>query len=188
MVAVPLRAGATDSDPSLPDFTESAFLEVRKTAHSIADRVRHAMLPSGTEFAPIRVLVVDDYPDAADALAAVLEMLACPVRACYDGPTALAVAAEFRPQLCLLDLVMPKMDGLELAKRLREQTVGPLLLIATTALGDIETQVRTAAAGFHAHLTKPVDTMTLIDSLVRLGEILAPPVELPPEESDSDIE
>ena len=186
MVVTPLHAAATEKggfDPPDGSLTDSAILQMRQTAHSIADRVRHAMLPAGVEFAPLRVLVVDDHPDAADALAAVLEMLACPVCACYDGPSALTAAAEFHPQVCLLDLMMPKMNGLELADRLRQQAHGrPLLLVATTALGDIETQTLTAAAGFHYHLTKPVDTQTLVNTLVRLGRILARPTTPPPEE------
>jgi CheY-like chemotaxis protein len=122
------------------------------------------------------VLVVDDHPDAADALAAVLELLDCPVRACHDGPGALAVAAEFQPQVCLLDLMMPGMDGLELAARLRERAGGrPLLLVATTALGDLEARTQTALAGFHDHLTKPVDAAALIALLTRLGDILGCP-------------
>ncbi len=126
----------------------------------------------------MRVLVVDDHPDAADALAAVLELLGCPIRTCYNGRTALVVAAEFDPQVCLIDLMMPGMDGLELATRLKTQAAGrPLLMVATTALADAETQARTALAGFHYHLSKPVGVTTLIDTLTRLGEILSRPLD-----------
>jgi CheY-like chemotaxis protein len=188
MVATFPRVSVTDEDQTpLPGRDlMSAMLQVRQTADSISGRVRNAMLPAGIRFTPLRVLVVDDYPDAADALAAVLEMLDCPVRACYDGPTALEVAADFRPQVCLLDLMMPRMDGLELAARLRQQAGGrPLLLVATTALGDIETRTQTATSGFHYHLTKPVDTLTLVEALVRLGEVLARPSNLPPPPEES---
>ena len=158
---------------------------LRQTAHTIVDRVRSAVLPAGAKFEPLRVLVVDDHPDAADALAAVVEMLGCPVRACHDGESALAAAAEFRPQVCLLDLMMPKMDGLELADRLRAQAGGrPLLLVATTALGDLEAKTLTATAGFHFHLVKPVDTLALVDTLVRVGKLLARPAPPPPEDDE----
>jgi CheY-like chemotaxis protein len=184
MVAIiPLASAADQNQAGGPEgeLRESAFLQVRQTAHSIAERVRHALVPQGVEFTQLRVLVVDDHPDAADALAVVLEMLGCPVCACYDGPNALQMAADFHPQVCLLDLVMPRMDGLELAGRLRQQAGGkPLLLVATTALGDIETRTMTATAGFHYHLTKPVDTLTLIEALVQLGKILAGPPPSPP--------
>jgi CheY-like chemotaxis protein len=73
---------------------------------------------------------------------------------------------------------MPKMDGLELAARLRQQAgERPPLMVATTALGDAEARARTTAAGFHYHLTKPVDTLTLVEALVRLGEILGRPAD-----------
>jgi CheY-like chemotaxis protein len=117
------------------------------------------------------VLVVDDNHDAADALAEVLGLLGCTTRACYDGAAALGAAAEFRPDACLLDLVMPGMDGYELAARLRAGAGSrPLLLVATTALGGAEDRARTAIAGFHYHLVKPVDTPTLFDALRRFGE------------------
>src|SRR5215831_15784863 len=169
MLTLPLVAGATNPLPPPPPDPGSnpslgALGRVRQTAHSISDRVRHALTPEG--FRPMRVLVVDDHPDAADSLAAVLELLDCPVQACYSGLSALAVAEAFNPQVCLLDLVMPQMDGLELAARLKARAGGrPLLLVATTALGDAESKARTALAGFHYHLTKPVDVSTLIDAL-----------------------
>ena len=111
------------------------FDRIRTTARSIEDRVRRALIPAGSKVATLRFLVVDDHPDAADALAAVLELLGCPVRTCYDGFSALVIAEEFDPQVCLLDLRMPRMDGLELAARLKNRAGDrPLLLVATTAL------------------------------------------------------
>src|SRR5207248_1660321 len=110
-----------------------------------------------------------------DSLAAVLEMLGCPARVCYDGRSALTAAGEFQPEVCLIDLLMPGMDGLELAARLKERAGGrPPLLVATTALGDAEARARTALTGFHAHLVKPVDAATLIDTLAALGRLVAP--------------
>jgi len=143
-------------------------------AAAIAERVRHALTPE--EFVPLRVLVVDDQPDAADALAEVLVLLGCPARACYSGPEALAVAEEFDPQVCLIDLVMPEIGGLELASRLKARAAGrQLFLVAATALGDTEARVQTALAGFSFHLTKPIDAPTLADTLTRLGRALVPP-------------
>jgi two-component system, OmpR family, response regulator len=144
---------------------------IRNTARSIEDRVRRALTPPGSKVGTLRFLVVDDHPDAADALAAVLELLGCPVRTCYDGFSALRVAEQFDPQVCLLDLRMPGMDGLELGARLKNQLADkPLLLVATTALADEATRSRTSLSGFHAHLSKPVDVTTLVEELTRLWD------------------
>jgi two-component system, OmpR family, response regulator len=114
----------------------------------------------------IRVLCVDDNRDAAESAADVLRATGCEVRACMDGRTALAVAAEFRPDVCVLDLLMPGMGGEELARRLREQAGGrPIRLLAVTGLWDIETQHRTRNGGFNSHLVKPVDPGRLVESV-----------------------
>jgi CheY-like chemotaxis protein len=148
---------------------------VKEVARGIEGRVRHVLNPKDVSITKLRVLVVDDHPDAADSLAAVLDLLGCPVRACYDGHSALAVAAAFEPHVCLLDLVMPQMDGLELAAHLKARAGSqPLLLIATTALGDWEARTKTALAGFHHHLTKPVNIQSLVEAITRLGEAIGP--------------
>lgn len=145
--------------------------EAHGVARAITDRVRRALGPP----APLRVLVVDDSEDAADALAALLGLLGFEVRACYDGATALALAEEFAPDVCLLDLVMPGMDGLQVAARLRHRAKArALFLVATTALGGLEDKARTALAGFHAHLVKPVDAPTLVSELGRYGSVIYP--------------
>lgn len=116
-----------------------------------------------------RVLYVDDNRDLADSAAELMALSGFEVRACYDGPTALGVAAEFRPDAALLDLHMPLMDGDELAARLRAQAgTRPLLLVAVTAMGGDEYRRRTDAAGFHLHLVKPVspcDLLLLVNDL-----------------------
>jgi len=152
---------------------ENVFLpalhRVRKTAHDIEDRVRSSLLPHGAPVSTLRILIVDDVPDAADSLAVVLELIGCTVRACYDARTALRIASEFDPQVCLLDLVMPEMGGLELGACLRVAADGrPLVLIATTALGSDEMKSRTKIAGFDAHLTKPIDLPILIEAIADL--------------------
>lgn len=121
---------------------------------------------------PLRVLVVDDNADAADALAAVAEMLGCEVRACYGGVAAIVAIAEDVPDVLLLDLSMPVVNGLEVAARARALAGGrPLLLVATTALGAWEDRAETALAGFHFHLVKPVDMRTLQAALDRFREV-----------------
>jgi PAS domain S-box-containing protein len=105
-----------------------------------------------------RVLVVDDNQDAADSLALLLRLLGQDVGTAYDGPTALAQAGEFRPELVFLDLGMPGMDGYEVARRLRRQppSVG-VVLVALTGWGQEEDRRRSSEAGFDHHLVKPVE-------------------------------
>ncbi len=113
---------------------------------------------------PVRVLCVDDNTDAADSTVMLLRLVGCDAVARYDGPTALAVAAEFRPDVCLLDLHMPVMGGDELATRLRQQAAGrPVLLIALTAMDELLAAGRIQAGGFDMHLVKPADPTRMVD-------------------------
>jgi CheY-like chemotaxis protein len=106
----------------------------------------------------LRVLCVDDYRDSADTLGALLRIYGCEVKVCYDGPTALSEAETFHPDVCVLDLTMPGMDGCEVARLLRQRQLNPEpRFVAVTALGGEEARRRTAAAGFDFHLVKPVD-------------------------------
>jgi PAS domain S-box-containing protein len=107
-----------------------------------------------------RVLVVDDNVDAADSLALLLKLSGQETRVAYDGPTALLVAEAFRPQLVLLDIGMPGMDGYEVARRLREQG-RKVPLVAVTGWGQEEDRRRSREAGFDHHLVKPVDPSAL---------------------------
>jgi two-component system, OmpR family, response regulator len=168
--------------PDAPPSPSDVLLgRVREIARGIEGRVRHALNPTDAPITQLRILVVDDHPDSADSLAAVLELLGCPVRSCYDGASALAVAAEFEPHVCLLDLMMPTMDGLELAAHLKARAGSrPLLLIATTALGDWEARTRTALAGFHHHLTKPINIQAMVEAITRLGEAIGRQPDQPP--------
>jgi signal transduction histidine kinase len=116
-----------------------------------------------------RVLVVDDNPDAADALAEALRIGGYEVRTANDGVQALAIAASFRPEVALLDLGLPVMDGYELGERLREapETRG-LSLVALTGYGHAAHRARSRAAGFDEHLVKPVDIASIHQLLRRL--------------------
>jgi CheY-like chemotaxis protein len=112
--------------------------------------------------APRRVLVVDDNRDAADSLGMLLELMGNDARTAYDGPAALAVAASFRPAVALLDIAMPRMDGYEVARRLRQLSgLDDLILVALTGWGQEEDRQRAREAGFNHHLVKPIDLDTL---------------------------
>lgn len=113
-----------------------------------------ASAPSASRY---RVLVIDDNRDAADSLAELLEALGHEVRTAYDGVEGVATAADFRPRLILMDLGMPRVDGLEAARRIRaESWGGEPLLVAMTGWGAAEDFRRTREAGFDRHLVKPV--------------------------------
>jgi signal transduction histidine kinase len=118
---------------------------------------------------PRRVLVVDDNKDAATSLAAVLRHEGHDVRLAYDGPEALAAVASDRPQVVLLDIGMPGMDGYEVARRLRKTPdFDATAIIALTGFGSAEDHRLSREAGFDRHLTKPVDPEALLDVLARV--------------------
>lgn len=109
-----------------------------------------------------RVLVVDDNHAAANLLGRVVSLLGNEVRIAGDGQEALEIAAEFRPQVVLMDLGMPKMDGYETAEAIRKAPWGKqMLLVALTGWGQAEDKQRTKAAGFDRHVVKPADPATL---------------------------
>jgi CheY-like chemotaxis protein len=110
-----------------------------------------------------RILVADDNRDSAAGLSLLLTRLGCETRSADDGLHALQVATEFRPDVALLDIGMPKLDGCEVAKRIRAHSWGyNVVLVAVTGWGDAEHRQRTAAAGFDHHLVKPVDPNALL--------------------------
>ena len=123
----------------------------------------------GAEAGPTghRILVVDDNVDAARSLARVLTRLhGQEVEVAHDGPSALATAQAFRPEIVLLDIGMPVMDGFEVARRLRSRPeFARTRLIALTGWGQEADRQRSKEAGFDAHLVKPVspeDLMKLV--------------------------
>jgi len=111
----------------------------------------------------MRVLVVDDNRPSAQTLAWVMELNGYEVRACFDGQSAVETARAFHPDVVLLDLGMPKMDGYEVCRRLRQdETLADTLVIAQTGWGGDAERRRTAAVGFNHHMTKPVDFNVLL--------------------------
>lgn len=103
-----------------------------------------------------RVLVVDDNDDARELLAEILESLGYDVRTAPDGPTALRIAEGFKPEIGLLDIGLPIMDGYELAQRLRGNSPHALRLVAVTGYGRDADKQQAKQAGFDAHLVKPI--------------------------------
>jgi CheY-like chemotaxis protein/anti-sigma regulatory factor (Ser/Thr protein kinase) len=103
-----------------------------------------------------RVLLVDDNEDAADLLSSSLTAAGHVVQTAYDGPSALLALGEFTPDIALLDIGLPAMDGYELAGRIKAVSPG-VRLVALTGYGQESDRERTRAAGFDAHLVKPVE-------------------------------
>jgi PAS domain S-box-containing protein len=109
-----------------------------------------------------RLLVVDDNVDAADSLAMLLRLEGHEVRVAHNGPAALEVVQGYHPDLILLDLGMPGMDGYEVARRLRQQPgLERVRLAALTGWAQLDDRRRTTEAGFDYHLTKPVEPEAL---------------------------
>ena len=112
---------------------------------------------SGPVVAPRRVLIVEDNDDARAMLHETLAFNGHEVRAARDGASGLALAAELIPDIALIDIGLPDVDGYEVARRLRASPGGRRMgLIAITGYGQTEDQRRAYDAGFDAHLTKPV--------------------------------
>ena len=111
-----------------------------------------------------RILVVDDNDDAVETLADVLSQLGHEVATARDGPSALETARHFRPEVCLVDIGLPVMDGYELAERLRtlESLSRDMRLVAVTGYGTEADRRRSKEAGFSAHMVKPVDFQELL--------------------------
>ena len=123
----------------------------------------------------LRILVADDNRDAADSLAMVLRLAGHSVWSVYDGASALDTAVECRPHVVLNDIGMPGMNGLEVARRLREHPVTRnSVLVAVTGYANAEDHDRSRSAGFDHHLVKPVDFDSLQELLVLIGSPPAP--------------
>jgi CheY-like chemotaxis protein len=117
-----------------------------------------------------RVLVVDDNPDGADSLALMLSLLGNDVRTANDGVGAIEAAEQFRPEVILMDVGMPRLNGLDATRRIREQTWGRgMTIIALTGWGQDNDREKSREAGCDGHLVKPVnlpDLEKLLSDLV----------------------
>jgi CheY-like chemotaxis protein len=112
-----------------------------------------------------RVLVVEDSVDSAETLGELITRWGHEVKLAHDGADALRLAREFRPQVILLDIGLPDMDGYAVAHRLRAEDLGGEMLVALTGYGEAQDRARAQQAGFDRHLTKPVDPKALQDLL-----------------------
>jgi len=127
---------------------------------------RRSFHPKRAADSRLRILVVDDNVDAAAVLGEVLVELGHEVRIAHDGPAALELVPDFRPELALLDIGLPVMDGFEVAQRIVAMTGGNCpKLVAVTGYGQARDRHESMAAGFHDHVVKPVDLERLVTML-----------------------
>ena len=131
--------------------------------------------PTGDDAEPARpstrtrILVVDDNVDAAMSLAMMLRLMRNEAKTAHDGLEALEVAEAFRPDLILLDIGMPRLNGYETAKRIREQPWGQsVVLVALTGWGQEDDRRKTDEAGFNSHIVKPIEPAALEKLLANL--------------------
>jgi CheY-like chemotaxis protein len=108
--------------------------------------------PPGT-----RILVVDDSVDSAETLGELLRIWGHEVRLAHDGPGAIEAARDYRPEVILLDIGLPGMDGFAVAQQMKKEGIAGRMLVALTGYGEQQDRQRTRQVGFHHHLVKPID-------------------------------
>jgi CheY-like chemotaxis protein len=136
-------------------------------ATSIAPAVLPAAEPVSYTACPKRVLVVEDHIDSARTLAFLVGQMGHKAEYAINGYVAVDVARVFRPNVVLLDLGMPGMDGYEVCRRLKRDPRLNARVIVISAYGDEEHRARARAAGCELHLSKPVSPTTLFELLER---------------------
>jgi signal transduction histidine kinase/CheY-like chemotaxis protein len=139
----------------------------------IAEGQRGAAEPGSEEpelsASGLRVLVVDDNRDAAHSLETMMQLMGNEACTAYDGESAVQAADEFRPDVILLDIGLPKLNGYEVCRRIRQQPWGErMTVIALTGWGQDDDKRRAKDAGFDHHLVKPVDPRRIIELLASL--------------------
>ena len=120
------------------------------------------MTPSTPKGSISKVLVVDDDTDTAETMALLLRLLGHDVQVAFDGHRAIEIARIQRPDFVLLDMRMPRLDGYQVASRIRRETAGPVVIIAITGCGQEDERRRALTAGCDHHLLKPVDPQALV--------------------------
>jgi len=116
-----------------------------------------------------RILVVDDNHDSALSMAMMLQIMGHDTRTAHDGESAVSTAETFLPEVVLLDIGLPKLNGYEVAQRIREKTWGEsMYLIAVTGWGQDEDRQRSSEVGLNLHMVKPVEPAALEKLLATL--------------------
>jgi PAS domain S-box-containing protein len=162
---VEMHGGAIQAVSDGPGYGSEFVVRLPVCPDEAVFQERQAQPVSADGPLPRRVLVADDNVDSADMEAALLSAVGCEVRTVYDGESTLREAERFRPDVILLDIGMPDIDGHEVCARIRSQAWGGnVVLIAVSGWGQEGDRRRSARAGFNMHLVKPVDP----DALLRI--------------------
>ena len=161
-----LPDGSAAAEPQLPrDTAAAAPGEARVAAPAVA---------AGVKPQALKVLVVDDNNDAAASLAAFLSLGGHLTEIAFDGALAVAAARAFDPDVVLLDIGLPKLDGYEVCRAIRaQQREPPMVIIALSGWGQDEDRRKSHEAGFDAHLLKPVEPVELEQRLAEIGLAVA---------------
>jgi CheY-like chemotaxis protein len=121
----------------------------------------------------LRILVVDDNQDASASLAMLLKMMGNTVQTAADGEEAVRAAGEFRPHVVLCDIGLPKLNGYEACRRMKQLSWDKkMTLVAVTGWGQSEDRQRAEEAGFDYHMVKPVDPHVLMQLLAKLDVVM----------------
>jgi len=128
-------------------------------------------VPPETVARRFKILVVDDNRDSALSLAMMLSIMGHETRTAHDGESAVSTAESFRPEVVLLDIGLPKLNGYEVAQRIRENGWGTsIFLIAVTGWGQDEDRQRSTEVGLNVHMVKPVEPAALEKLLAELRD------------------
>jgi signal transduction histidine kinase len=171
---VALHGGTLTAESEGPDRGSTFRIELPAAGTGSPPRVASVAAPTASAGGepparPIRVLVADDNVDSAESMALLLARMGHAVTTAHDGLEAVRRAEETRPELALLDIGMPGLNGYQVASRIRGTAWGKgVRLVALTGWGQSEDKAQATAAGFDAHLTKPVD-MEALRALVAAG-------------------
>jgi CheY-like chemotaxis protein len=150
------------------EFVVSLLVDLAAASRKARPPQTERALPTG---AVLRVLIVDDNVDAAAALELLLQVSGHLVRVAHTGPSGLAAAIDFRPDVVLLDIGLPEMDGWKVAERIRQQPIlDDIVLIAMTGYGQTTDRQRSQRAGFDHHFVKPVQSAQLRQLLTTVSK------------------
>jgi PAS domain S-box-containing protein len=158
-----LHGGTLEAHSDGPD--QGSEFVLRLPAPAQVPRVEPPLVASGNGLAGVSVLVIDDNRDGADILGILIEEQRGLVRVAYDGASGLLAAQEFKPEVVLLDIGLPDMDGYEACRRLRAEFGRDISIVALTGWGHERDKQRAFDAGFDAHLTKPADPQKLSETI-----------------------